>query len=450
MNTRRLWLSLTILLAALAGSTSAQNGLQRERRVADNNNHTVPAPTPYYPPAPAPTPYYEPPVQDSYPATTSRTLQPVRVSYGTVKARLNEVSRFFKSRTLPTSSRTGGFYFVTVGAFDPATNRLHYVTLPKQAFLTIGVPMVTTTSLNKQVNVRTVRANGVNTAVVIYDEAGRQMVPLMVEYPIERDGRYAETAYYTSAHPALLSSELTRAGQIYVRNIIEGAARDLQRKGLYISPKIMDVAERLSIVEHADHTRFRNENKTALFYEIYSLFALNEGDTYRYSVSSAGAGGMVQMIPATYAMVRRLYPNAGLQPDFVTGMRNHPNAGQAMLLYMQRTWNDLSASATINNAVANGVATIPELLSAGYNSNPANLPKYVSRGGNNWRSLIPAETKIYLQIYSALEVSARQTPRIDDGAQPVTTPAPAAGPGLPALPSMPGGTRPRVTGNDNP
>ena len=30
-------------------------------------------------------------------------------------------------------------------------------------------------------------------------------------------------------------------------------------------------------------------------------------------------------------------------PDFVEGMRNHVNASQAMLLYMQMTWNDLIA-----------------------------------------------------------------------------------------------------------
>jgi hypothetical protein len=50
---------------------------------------------------------------------------------------------------------------------------------------------------------------------------------------------------------------------------------------------------------------FRNENRIALFEEIYTLYALNELETYRYSVSSAGRRWMVQMIPWTYALMRQ-------------------------------------------------------------------------------------------------------------------------------------------------
>jgi hypothetical protein len=79
---------------------------------------------------------------------------------------------------------------------------------------------------------------------------------------------------------------------------------------------------------------------------------------------------MVQMIPSTYRMVQSWHPNANLNPDFVTGMQNHVNATQAMLLYMQRTWNDLNSSETIQSALASGLATPEQLMAAGYNSNP--------------------------------------------------------------------------------
>jgi hypothetical protein len=71
----------------------------------------------------------------------------------------------------------------------------------------------------------------------------------------------------------------------------------LRDRGNPINPMLVDIAKHLCIVEHVDHERFRNENRIALFEEIYTLYALNELDTYRFSVSSAGAGGMVQMIP---------------------------------------------------------------------------------------------------------------------------------------------------------
>jgi len=49
------------------------------------------------------------------------------------------------------------------------------------------------------------------------------------------------------------------------------------------------------------------------------------------------------------------------------------------------------------------VATMPELMAAGYNSNAAKLPGYLKRGGEDWKSLIPRETQMYLQIYKSFE-----------------------------------------------
>ena len=49
------------------------------------------------------------------------------------------------------------------------------------------------------------------------------------------------------------------------------AVQRLREKGAFISPQIVDVAERLCLVEHVDHDRFRLENRLALFDEIYSL-----------------------------------------------------------------------------------------------------------------------------------------------------------------------------------
>jgi hypothetical protein len=243
----------------------------------------------------------------------------------------------------------------------------------------------------------------VNTALTILTPTGQALVPLTVEYPIERNKAFLEMAYYTSAHPALLSNDLVRSGQSYVRNMLDLAVTRLRDRGVTISPQIIDVAERLCLVEHVDHERFRAENRLALYEEIYSLFALNELDTYRFSVSTAGAGGMVQMIPWTYNLVRTRHPGVGLIPDFVTGMRNHANALQAMLLYMNDTWSELTANDEVQNALSTKIATPAELLAAGYNSNPAKLPGYIKRGSDNWRTLIPRETQMYLAIYKSFE-----------------------------------------------
>jgi len=328
------------------------------------------------------------------------------------RARILEAQRLLKSRPAQTALLAPGFYTVTLAALDPETSQIHLLTLPKDTFLTRGALVPSITSLGRSVQLSVLRANGVNTAVTISDTAtGRTLTPLVVEFPIERNGAFREMAYYTSAHPALLSPEVVRAGQTYVHSMIDLASKRLREKGFTIAPNILDEAERLCIVEHVDHDRFRKENRGALFEEIYSLYALNELDTYRYSVSFAGAGGMVQMIPATYQMIRQSHPGAGLNPDFVAGMRNHGNALEAMLLYMQDTWSDLSRDPDVTNALFNKTATQTELMAAGYNSNPAKLPQYLRRGGESWKVLIPRETQMYLQIYRTFESLVPIKPR---------------------------------------
>ena len=68
-------------------------------------------------------------------------------------------------------------------------------------------------------------------------------------------------------------------------------------------------------------------------------------------------------------------------------------------------------AAGAHDALSAKLATKPELLAAGYNSNAAKLPGYLKRGRDNWKGLIPRETQMYLQIYSALERAVPMTPR---------------------------------------
>ncbi len=342
------------------------------------------------------------------PTATERRVEPTPtaarlLSPSVIRSRIAEAERMLKSRPLPTALTSPSIELVTLAALDRTTSRIHLITLYKETFLTKGAEITTSSSLGTPLSIRIIRANGVNTAVAMFDNQGNSFVPLVVQYPIEKRGVFREMAYYTSVHPALFSPELARSGQLYVRTMVDLAAKRLREKGVFISPQIVDVAERLCLVEHVDHERFRLENRLALFQEIYSLFALNQLETYRYSVSSAGAGGMVQMIPWAYNLMRQRHPRVGLIPDFVTGMRNHSNALQAMLLYMQDTWNDLAANEDVQYALRARLATQVELLAAGYNSNAARLPGYIRRGGGAWRSLIPRETQIYLQIYRTFE-----------------------------------------------
>ncbi|HEX8127838.1 MAG TPA: hypothetical protein VF527_01970 [Pyrinomonadaceae bacterium] len=293
--------------------------------------------------------------------------------------------------------------FVTVAVADAATPDVHLLKLSKSAFLDKDAETVAKSPSGKTFKLRAVRPNYVNTAVRVTDAAGREFQPLVVQYPVEKGGALKEVAYYSSAHPAIHSPGLVKGGRAYVHRMLNEAAARLAAHGKVISPEIIDAAERLCIVEHTDHKRFKTEDHGSLYNEIFTLYALNAGDTYRFSVSSAGAGGMVQMIPPTYKAIREMHPTVGLNPDFVSGMRDHANALEAMLLYMQGTWDDLLKHEEVRQALATNIATQTELLAAGYNSNPTRLHLYLERGGTNWRTLIPAETQMYLRIYASVD-----------------------------------------------
>ncbi|MCA1816266.1 MAG: hypothetical protein LC746_07620, partial [Acidobacteria bacterium] len=231
---------------------------------------------------------------------------------------------------------------VALAVEDTDGGQIHVVTLPKATLLQQGASAQVVSSLGETLEVSVVRPNYVNTALRVSDAAGRELTPLVVEYPRTEGKKVKEIAYYTSAHPALNAPALTRDGGAYIRQTLDAAAADLRARGEKIDPSVVEVAARLCVVEHTDHKRFTNEDHASIFREIETLYALNAGDTYRYSVSTAGAGGMIQMIPKTYAGIRANHPGAGLEADFVSGMQNHANATRAMLLYIQDTWNDLA------------------------------------------------------------------------------------------------------------
>lgn len=411
---------LIIISTALVNAQSSSSESERPRVVVTNT--VSPAPVRISPrPSPAATPLsparpaVQAPVQN---AATDQGSQASNLSYRSlsfsqIKSRIAEAKRQMQSRPLMTSMTEPMTMLtpVRIAYYDWDERKVEYVVLSKEAFLTPDSPTSVLSSNGKAMSSRTIRANGVNTPVVLTDLDGKPHLPLLIQYPVERGGKYYETAYYMSTHPGLVTPETVTAGRLYVRNVIDISRDKLKEKGVSIQPKIADIAERLSTVEHVDHLRFRTEFHPNIFNDIFTLFALNEGQAYRYSVSSAGAGGMVQMIPSTYRMVRGRYPNAGLMPDFVEGMRDHVNAGQAMLLYMQMTWDDLVSRPTIVSALSSGIATQEQLMSAGYNSNPARLAGYIDRGGPAWTTLIPRETQIYLRIYESLERAVKLDPR---------------------------------------
>ncbi len=410
-------ISIGLCVLAAAASNFAQTNQSQPQAEKPRVIVSSALPTVRQVSTPVPTPV---PTQ-KLPVTAPMTPQPSQasnlnykgLSLSQMKQRIAEAKRHLTTRPLTIASVEPVVFtsLIRVAYLDSNTKQIDSYVITKDQFLAHGLATQVISASGKQVISRTIRGNGVNTPIVVTDLNGNVHLPLVVQYPRENRGVMTEMAYYVSTHPGLVTPEVVNAGRMYVRNTIDIAREQLRQKGFSIQPKVADIAERLATVEHVDHLRFRTEFHPNIYNDIFTLYALNEGQTYRYSVSSAGAGGMVQMIPSTYRMVRSLFPNAGLMPDFVEGMRNHVNASQAMLLYMQMTWNDLIANPTVYNAVQTGIASQEHLMATGYNSNPAKIPGYLNRAGADWANLIPRETKIYLQIWDSLERAVQQPAR---------------------------------------
>src|SRR5437773_6063244 len=126
--------------------------------------------------------------QDESVAAAHR-LSPVRI-----RLRIEEAERLMKVRVLPTAMNVPSIDYVTLAALLPETSHVHLIRIAKQSFLTRGAEFSATTSLGLPVQIHIVRANGVNTAVTVFDEKNRSLVPLVVEFPIERRVQFREMA----------------------------------------------------------------------------------------------------------------------------------------------------------------------------------------------------------------------------------------------------------------
>src|SRR5262245_19020569 len=155
--------------------------------------------------------FAEPTTKDAVASeSSSSTLEnrpTTSLSVSDLTRKLDESKQLLQAQAATDSST------VTLAAFDSRTNRMEMVALDKDSFLTKCGDYHLVSQLGENLRVRIVRPNGLNTAVTVSDAStGNALFPLMVRYPIERDGN-VEPAYYVSAHQALISDDLIASGR---------------------------------------------------------------------------------------------------------------------------------------------------------------------------------------------------------------------------------------------
>ena len=162
------------------------------------------------------------------------------LSLGQIKQKIAEAKRLMQTRPMPTglTGSTDGAVamdVVRLAFYDWKTQKLDFVVLTKTAFLSKNAELSLISSNGKAMYVRIIRANGVNTPVTIFDQTGEIHTPLVVQYPVERGGRYMETAYYISTHRASSRPKSSTPESFTCAARLTWRAKNCVQKGIIIA-----------------------------------------------------------------------------------------------------------------------------------------------------------------------------------------------------------------------
>ncbi|MBI2875838.1 MAG: transglycosylase SLT domain-containing protein [Candidatus Tectomicrobia bacterium] len=202
---------------------------------------------------------------------------------------------------------------------------------------------------------------------------------------------------------------IRRVGLNYLTSVIKEAKGELRRRRVYsraIPGKLVAdiipvrVAVVIGIDEHIDHYRFLTESPGALIREVKVILGANKSHAYRWSVSSAGARGLWQVMPGTYRDMRRLYPRARLNSSFISGMNDHKNAAMAALCLLDFSLAQLRSNHL--NSLKRNPRTLGRYLAAAYNCGPGCARHRLERYGKNWTGRLPSEARLYVRKFDTI------------------------------------------------
>lgn len=245
------------------------------------------------------------------------------------------------------------------------------------------------------------KLNGINTPFMVSKPNGYVVLAIKRVMPV---GSVFREVVYTPYIDDLDTPRMRERGMNYIRLTINKAYTSLKEEkvrssavsGEFVSDVVPpDVALLLSIIEHIDPSRLRDNDIERLIDEALVTIAANRGNAYRYSVSTAKARGLFQFIPSTYASMARKYPRAHLVPDFVSGMNDHLNAAKASLLLFDSDLSCLPFEERNFVRQKGRKRLLAEYLAASYNGG-AGRAVYAYLTGGDWHRRLLPETRWYL------------------------------------------------------
>jgi hypothetical protein len=201
------------------------------------------------------------------------------------------------------------------------------------------------------------RDNGINSDIQCLQPVNGIVVA--AKYPVTNEGnRFGPgeavlEAIYTPYSPEIKTTEVVDRGMEFIDSLIERAYSRLSERGVFsrafpgrpvvkVIPR--DIVQALLLNEHIDPSEFRTAELTRPLAErVLTVIGTNKEKAYAYSISPAGARGLVQMIPSTYALIVGKYSEASLKPNFHSAMVDPVNAVMAQVLLCDSDWQAIES-----------------------------------------------------------------------------------------------------------
>jgi len=290
---------------------------------------------------------------------------------------------------------------------------------------------------NTSADVTLVRFNGVNSKFQVNSPANGQVIALkyLITGPESGSKKQIESALqeavYVPYSPDFAQNDILNYGANYLDGIIKKVAADLQQipssavPGETITQAIKpSFIKALVYAEHSDTNQVLKLNDVAgTVNQLNILFALNEGDAYKYSVSTAGARGIAQFMPATYASLVQRHADAALIPDFVAGMSDHENSIKAMYLLL----DDYAGDVRVKAAQGFASGRVFDYGAASYNGGTTRVARAVNAFGDSWNEDRSALVNSLQSQVNSLTYQAKSLKKKISAAKDKKTKAPLQG-----------------------
>lgn len=255
------------------------------------------------------------------------------------------------------------------------------------------------------------RTNGINSEYVL-SSATEDSYVVGIEYPIftkTKKGYELNDVVYVPYSQKLQVPEMVAWGETTLDGYIADVLSELRDKGIksraYPDRLLADVIDphlikAIVFIEHAgDKVMISDPKGTTEAIQV--VLAANQDSAYSYSVSTAGARGLVQFIPSTYKLVAAR-KNLGLNPNFVAGMSDPHNAIKAEVALLDSELAGMPAAVRASS----DIALIDAYLAAAYNGGGYRVRKAIAAFGDGWADSHAAELASLQKQYDTLFAQA--------------------------------------------